>query len=121
MNVRMPALVLTVVVAMLVAVPSAAAPRPTINPTPDTVRRGQPVTISGVIVNCASPVTLISRAFGRRHTYGGIGAVSARINSRGRYSVRTYIPATRPAKVYVISGRCGGAQLGVTANLKVTS
>ncbi len=120
MSLRVPVVFTAVVTATLVAAPAATAAKPTIRLSPDTVRRGLAVTVSGVVPDCNGPVTLISRAFGKRHTYAGIGALSARLDSRGRYAVKTYIPVTRGAKTYVVSARCGGAQVGVTANLRVT-
>jgi hypothetical protein len=93
--------------------------RPTLKVTPRRVRRGGFVRVHGGVSGCQGPVTLISRAFSRRHQFAGVPAISAPVGAHGAYSVRTRIPARRSPGVYPISGRCGGGNLGVQARLRV--
>jgi hypothetical protein len=100
---------------------SALAAHATIKVDPNPVHRGSFVRVHGVVPACrrGDVVTLISRAFSRRHEFAGLPAVFARVRRHHRYSVRTRIPARRTPRRYRISGRCGGGNLGVTARLRV--
>jgi hypothetical protein len=90
--------------------------------TPSTVRRGGTVLVHGVAGGCASgdSVTLISHAFSPARSFAGVPAVFAPVGSAGRFSTRATIPGTRAAGRYVITARCGGGNLGVSATLTVT-
>jgi hypothetical protein len=79
------------------------------------------VRVFGVVPGCpiGDQATLISKAFSHRHDFAGLPAVFARVRPHHRYSVRTTIPAARKARRYVITGRCGGGNLGVHATLRV--
>jgi hypothetical protein len=99
--------------------PRLSFQRPTLKVTPRRVRRGGFVRVHGGVSGCQGPVTLISRAFSRRHQFAGVPAISAPVGAHGAYSVRTRIPARRSPGVYPISGRCGGGNLGVQARLRV--
>ncbi len=103
-----------------VAVPALAA-GPSISVSPNPVHRGHVVRVYGVVPGCVrgDQVTLISKAFSRRHSFAGIAAVFAHIGAHHAYSVRTRIPAGRRPGAYVISGRCGGGNLGVARTLRV--
>jgi hypothetical protein len=101
------------------AAATAAAPRIAVDPS--TVHRGQLVRVHGTLHGCAvgDTVTLLSRAFSRRHSFAGVPAVFATVRAGGRYSVRTRIPARRRAGLYHVTGRCGGGNLGVAVALRV--
>jgi hypothetical protein len=88
---------------------------------PRTVRRGASVVVSGVAGGCTAGdrVTVISRAFAATHTFAGVPAVFAQVGSAGRFSAATRIPATRRSGTYVLTARCGGGNLGVSARLTV--
>lgn len=88
---------------------------------PGTVRRGANVLVSGVAGGCTAgdQVTIISHAFAATHSFAGVPAVFARVGSAGRFSVTTRIPATRRPGTYVLTARCGGGNLGVSAHLTV--
>ena len=90
--------------------------------TPATVRSGGTVLVHGVAGGCTSgdTVTLISHAFAATHTFAGVPAVLAQVGSAGRFSASTRIPPTRGPGTYVVTARCGGGNLGVTAHLTVT-
>jgi len=90
---------------------------------PGTVRRGGSVLVSGVAGGCTSGdrVTINSRAFPAAHTFAGVPAVFAQVGSAGRFSAKTRIPATRRPGTYVLTARCGGGNLGVSAHLAVRS
>lgn len=90
--------------------------------TPKTVQRGATVLVHGVAGGCTSgdAVTIISRAFPKAHTFAGVPAVYAQVGSAGRFSVKTYVPKARIPDTYVLTARCGGGNLGVSATLTVT-
>ena len=100
----------------------ALAASPSIHVSPDTVKAGGRVVVSGSAAGCPSGdrVTLLSRGFARRHEFAGVPAVYARVARNGRFGHGVTIPRTTPAGRYTISGRCGGGNLGVTARLVVT-
>src|SRR2546423_1502241 len=75
----------------------AYAASPSIHVSPATVHAGKRVEVSGSAGGCPAgdQVTLISRAFSRRHEFAGVAAVFARVRSNGTYSVSTRIPSRR--------------------------
>lgn len=89
--------------------------------TPSAVRRGATVLVSGVAGGCTAgdQVTVISHAFAATHSFAGVPAVFARVGAAGRFSATTRIPATRAPGTYVLTARCGGGNLGVSARLTV--
>ena len=89
--------------------------------SPNAVHRGDVVRVHGTVPGCprGDQVTLISRAFSHRHDFAGLPAVFARVGAHHAYSVETRIPTRRALRRYVITGRCGGGNLGVSANLRV--
>jgi hypothetical protein len=91
--------------------------------SPGTVKRGGTVLVSGVAGGCTAgdQVTIISHAFPATHSFAGVPAVFAQVGSAGRFSVKTRIPATRRPGSYLLTARCGGANLGVSARLAVTT
>lgn len=99
----------------------AVGPRIAVSPNP--VHRGDAVRLHGTVPTCArgDQVTLISKAFSRRHEFAGLPAVYAHVGAHHAYSVTTQIPAARPARRYTITGRCGGGNLGVSVSLRVLS
>ena len=114
---------LTVLFALAICVPAAASSGTSIKLDPSRVDAGQRVHISGSAGDCpaGNRVTLISRAFSRRHEFAGVPAVYARVMSNGRYSVSPRIPSRRKPDRYSVTGRCGGANMGVRVTLRVTS
>ena len=90
---------------------------------PTIVRRGGTVLVNGVAGGCTAgdQVTVSSRAFAATHTFAGVPAVFAHFGSAGRFSAKARIPATRRPGTYVLTARCGGGNLGVSARLAVRS
>jgi hypothetical protein len=90
---------------------------------PATVRAGGSVLVSGVAGGCTAgdQVTVLSRAFAATHSFAGVPAVLAQVGSAGRFSATARIPATRSPGTYVLTARCGGGNLGVSARLTVRS
>ena len=90
--------------------------------TPSTVRLGRTVLVHGVAGDCTAgdAVTVLSRAFAATHSFAGVPAVLAEVGSAGRFSATTRIPLARRAGTYVVTARCGGGNLGVSAHLTVT-
>lgn len=101
--------------------PPVAASGPTMSATPNPVQRGHVVRLHGVVPGCAvgDQVTLVSKAFSRRHQFAGVPAVFARVGAHHAYSVRTTIPSRRRAGRYSVSARCGGGNLGIGVTLRV--
>ena len=91
--------------------------------SPHTVRRGGTVLVSGVAGGCTAgdQVTIISKAFAATHSFAGVPAVFAQVGSAGRFSAKARIPAARSPGTYVLTARCGGGNLGVSARLTVRS
>lgn len=95
--------------------------RPSIHVRPSAVVAGSRVTVYGNAGACpvGDTVTLLSPAFSSAHQFAGVNAVSARVGRRGRYSTTTSIPSSRSAGRYLVTGRCGGGNLGVSTHLTV--
>jgi hypothetical protein len=90
--------------------------------TPSTVRRGRSVLLRGAAGGCPSgdTVAVLSRAFAGARSFAGVPAVFARVGVDGRFSARARVPLTRRPGAYVLTARCGGGNLGVSAHLHVT-
>jgi hypothetical protein len=91
--------------------------------TPGAVRRGGTVVVSGVAGGCTAgdQVTISSRAFAATHTFAGIPALYAQVGSAGRFTAKARIPAARLPGTYVLTARCGGGNLGISAHLVVSA
>ncbi|HST14363.1 MAG TPA: hypothetical protein VLJ44_05875 [Gaiellaceae bacterium] len=89
--------------------------------SPTTVRRGGTVLVSGVAGGCTAGdrVTVSSRAFAATRSFAGVPAVFALVGPAGRFSAKARIPAIRRPGTYVVTARCGGGNLGVSARLTV--
>lgn len=100
----------------------SGAPTVALTVTPKTVRRGHTVLVRGVAGGCTSgdTVTVISRAFSATHSFAGVPAVFGQVGSAGRFSATARIPLARRPGGYVLTARCGGGNLGVSAHLTVT-
>jgi hypothetical protein len=109
------------VAAALAASAAATAARPSLTVHPSTVVRGGSVVVRGSADGCpvGDRVTLISHAFARVHRFAGVPAVFARVRAGGRFRTTARIPRTRRVGRYVITARCGGGNLGVSARLRV--
>ncbi len=100
----------------------AAAARVALSVAPRTVRRGGAVVVRGLAGDCPSSdtVTVLSRAFSPTHTFAGVPALLARVGTAGRFSASARIPSSRRPGSYLLTARCGGGNLGVSARLTVT-
>jgi hypothetical protein len=115
---------IVVFIVCAVALPASAA---TIVVSPTTVSTSGTVTVSGDVsaggaLGCAvpGPVTLISNAFSGISEFAGQGAVMLPVDATGHFSSRVTLKPSVAAGTYTITGRCGGGNLGVVANLTVT-
>jgi hypothetical protein len=100
------------------------AATPSLSVSPASVRAGGTVRLSGSAEGCTagSNAFLLSRAFVRRHEFAGVPAVLARVHpGGGSFKVWTTIPRSRRPGRYVITGRCGGGNLGFAVSLRVRS
>jgi hypothetical protein len=100
-----------------------SAATPSLSASPASVRAGGAVRLSGSADGCTagSNAVLLSRAFVRRHEFAGVPAVLARVHAGGGFKVWTTIPHSRRPGRYVITGRCGGGNLGFAVSLRVRS
>jgi hypothetical protein len=109
----------------LVVRAAPTTPPVNIHVSPNSIVAGHTVTVSGSVgpvpadSACASGVTLISKAFVHTHDFAGLPAVFAAVKADGTFTTTTTIPRAKPAGTYPITGRCGGANLGVSARLVV--
>ena len=96
----------------------------TLQVSPRSVTAGDSVTVSGWLPpapgsECATGVTLLSRAFGGTQEFAGVPAIVAAVKADGTFTVVTRIPSAKAAGTYSISGRCGGGNIGASAALVV--
>ena len=107
----------TTAVAALVLAATATAATPRLGVQPTSVARGGTVTVSGRGCLAGDLVYLISPPF-VGHAFVA-HSVATRARSNGSFSrhvrIRTHIRAGR----YLITARCGGGNLGVSARLRV--
>src|SRR5919202_5614326 len=117
---RVSAAVLAVAAAGLLPA-AAVASSPTLHNKPKRVHAGERMRVFGNAGDCAvgNRVTLISRAFPKRHEFAGVPAVFARVRPGGDFSRRVRIPRSKAPKRYTISARCGGGNFGITRKLRV--
>jgi len=89
--------------------------------TPSTVHRGQLVRIGGSAGDCpvGDTVFIISPAFPATHEFAGVPAVLAKVRTGGRFHATTRIPLHVRVGGYLVTARCGGGNLGVSAQLTV--
>jgi hypothetical protein len=94
---------------------------PTMHLRPRSVEAGGTVRVFGSAQGCAAgnQLVLLSEAFSRRDEFAGVPAVSTPVLADGRYHARIRIPRGRRPGDYVISGRCGGGNLGIRRTLRV--
>lgn len=97
--------------------------RPSIHVRPSTMLAGARAKVYGNAGDCpvGDQVTLLSPAFSSAHEFAGVNAVFARVGSGGSYSTTTRIPSSRTPGRYLVTGRCGGGNLGVSTHLNVIS
>jgi hypothetical protein len=117
--VRIIAAVVFAILTLLTAPAWAAPAAPTaLRVSPSSITAGGTVTVSGSVgpdsagSECASGVTLLSRAFVHTQDFAGVPAVGAAVRPDGTFKATTTIPRSRAAGSYTITGRCGGANFG---------
>jgi hypothetical protein len=104
-----------VVALVLAGTVAGATPRLTVQPK--SVARGGVVTVSGTGCRAGDLVYLISPPFvGNAFVAHSVGT---RARSNGSFSRRVHIRTSIRAGRYLITARCGGGNLGVSARLRV--
>jgi hypothetical protein len=90
-----------------------------LNVTPSVVHRGQVVVIHGSAGTCSAgnTVFIISRAFRSTHEFAGVPAVLAKVTAEGRFQATARTFRRAHARHFVVTARCGGGNLGVSAVL----
>jgi hypothetical protein len=96
----------------------------TLRVSPRSVTAGDSVTVSGWLPpapgsECATGLTLLSRAFVGTHEFADMPAIGAAVKADGTFTVTTRIPRSKAAGTYDITGRCGGGNIGASATLVV--
>jgi hypothetical protein len=94
---------------------AAATPRLSVHPA--SVARGGTVTVSGTGCRAGDLVYLISPPF-VGHAFVS-HSVATRARSNGSFSRSVHIRTAIRAGRYLITARCGGGNLGVSARLRV--
>ena len=108
---------------MLLAAAVAAGPalgaKARLQVRPGTVHKGALVHIRGKAGGCArgNTVFILSRAFPGHGSFG-IGEVRARVRTGGRFRASVHVRKRAHGR-YRVTARCGGANLGVVAHVRV--
>jgi hypothetical protein len=105
----------TAVAAVLAGTLTAATPRLTVHP--GSVARGGTVTVSGKGCRAGDVVYVISPPF-VGHAFVA-HSVATRAHANGTFSRSVRIRTSVHAGRYLITARCGGGNLGVSARLRV--
>ena len=104
-------------VVALVLAGTVAGANPRLTVEPKSVARGGVVTVSGTGCRAGDVVYLISPPFAGNAFVAH--SVATRARSNGSFSRRVHIRASIRAGRYLITARCGGGNLGVSARLRV--
>ena len=101
-------------------VSGAAGGRVTLRVRPATVSPGAQVRVSGNAAGCprGDTVMVLSRAFAGA-TFAGVGMIPARVREGGAFAATGRVRRRARDGRYVVTARCGGGNLGVTAYLRV--
>jgi hypothetical protein len=100
---------------VLAGIVAAATPRISVHPA--SVARGGTVTVSGTGCQAGDLVYLISPPF-VGHAFVS-HSVATRARSNGAFSRSVHIRTSIRVGRYLITARCGGGNLGVSARLRV--
>jgi hypothetical protein len=91
----------------------ASASTTTLHVSPGVAHRGTLITITGSGCRAGDTAILLSRLF-PGHAYG-VGAITTRVRANGHFLRRFRIRATTVRRLYGITARCGGGNLGKEA------
>jgi hypothetical protein len=97
-----------------------SAPRARVAVRPGTAAPGARIHVTGNAGTCSagSAVIVLSRAF-PGHAYGE-GALTGRVHSNHTFSIRGRVAGKVAPGRYVVTVRCGGGNLGVSAHFRVS-
>jgi hypothetical protein len=109
--------VVVVIAAAVMLVGTLAAATPRLSVHPGSIARGGTVTVKGNGCRAGDVVYLISPPF-VGHAFVA-HSVATRARSNGAFSRRVRIRTSIRAGRYLITARCGGGNLGVSARLRV--
>ena len=107
-------------VLLALALAPAAGARVRLAVAPRIVSPGGAISVTGNAGSCraGNVVFAISRAFPGR-AFGGEGALTARVRRGGGFAVHGRVRRGLRAGRYVVTARCGGGNLGVSAVVRV--
>jgi hypothetical protein len=91
----------------------AFASTTTLHVSPSVAHRGTLITITGSGCNAGDTAILLSRLF-PGHAYG-VGAITTVVRPNGHFLRRFRVRATTRRRLYGITARCGGGNLGKEA------
>jgi LPXTG-motif cell wall-anchored protein len=99
--------------ASIVVSPTTVAPGGTVRLSGDTLVGGTP--------GCGAPshVLLVSEAFVGLGEFAGTGAVDLPVDATGHFDSTVTLSPTVAEGTYLIGGRCGGSNIGVSATLEI--
>ncbi|WP_412734673.1 hypothetical protein [Krasilnikovia sp. MM14-A1259] len=117
---------------VLLAPPAAAAAGPPaaaaqvqaeVSVHPDTIHPGGHVVITGVVPaggpqSCPAGNAAVPTSTAALFPPDGFGPEAPR-NHSGHFSIAYVVPASTPPGTYVIGVRCGGGNVGISADLRV--
>jgi len=109
--------VVSVAALVLAASPALAAGGAALTASPASVSRGSTVTFTGAGCLRGDSVILISKLF-PGHAYGE-GAVRTTARANGHFTRRFVVRMSTTRGRYAVTARCGGANLGVVAHVRV--
>jgi len=100
---------------------TSSGARPSLRVRPAVVAPGGRIRISGNAGVCrrGATVFVLARVLAGR-SFAGLGAITARVHAHGRFAASGHLRRNSKPGRYTLSARCGGANLGVTAHLRVT-
>ena len=102
---------------VLAASPALAAGGAALTASPASVSRGSTVTFTGAGCLRGDSVILISKLF-PGHAYGE-GAIRTTARANGHFTRRFVVRMSTARGRYGVTARCGGANLGVVAHVRV--
>ncbi len=97
----------------------SATSTPSLYVQPGTVAIGGAVHVYGNAGSCAPGSKLAAISFAFPESGFGGGALFGRVRANHKFSIRSHVRGNVTAGTYSVTARCGGGNLGVSANVTV--
>jgi hypothetical protein len=98
---------------------SAASKQPSLKVQPGKVRPGGAVHVFGKAGSCAAGSHLTAFSFPFPESASGSGALTGEMGAHHKFSIHGYIRGNVVAGSYSVTAQCNGADLGITAQVRV--